>query len=91
MLLSPTTPHRRILCSVSETPNVAELYTDNEFKAGKYVLYADGIAANIIPPTTTDGKYAYFYTTDVTVSGNQLSGFDFENNVFVFTATILYG
>ena len=71
----------------AETPTVAELYTDNEFKAGKYVLYADGIAANIIPPTTTDGKYAYFYTTDVTVSGNQLSGFDFENNVFVFTAT----
>lgn len=71
----------------AETPNVAELYADAEFKAGKYVLYADGIAANIIPPTTADGKYAYFYTTDVTVSGNQLSGFDFENNVFVFTAT----
>ena len=71
----------------AETPNVADLYTNNEFKAGKYVLYADGIAANIIPPTTADGKYAYFYTTDVTVSGNQLSGFDFDNNVFVFTAT----
>lgn len=71
----------------AETPNVAELYSDAEFKAGKYVLYADGIAANIIPPTTADGKYAYFYTTDVTVAGNQISGFDLENNVFVFTET----
>lgn len=70
-----------------ETPAAADLYTASEFKAGKYLLYADGIVADIIDPTYADNKYSYFYTTEVTVSGETLSGFDVENNVFVFTET----
>lgn len=68
-------------------PATATLYSDETFKAGKYILYAENIAAKIIPTTTANGRYAYFYTTDVSVSGNVLSGYDAENNIFVFTET----
>ncbi|MCM1076797.1 MAG: hypothetical protein NC411_05510 [Bacteroides sp.] len=74
-----------------EVPPAADLYTDSEFKAGKYVLYADGIVAEILDPTLADGKYAYFKKTDVTLSGNTISGFDLEKNIFVFTETATPG
>ncbi|MBD5355207.1 MAG: hypothetical protein HDR85_09940 [Bacteroides sp.] len=70
-----------------EVPASADLYEAEEFKAGKYLLFADGIVANIIDPTMADGKYSYFNATEVSVSGNSISGFSLENNVFVFTET----
>lgn len=68
-----------------EAPAVADLYADATFKAGKYVLYTDGIVANIMDPTLADGKYSYFEKTDVTATDGSISGYDIENNVFVFT------
>ena len=71
----------------AEVPASADLYEAQEFKAGKYLLFADGIVANIIDPALADGKYSYFNTTEVSVSGNSISGFSLENNIFVFTET----
>ncbi|MCM1354915.1 MAG: hypothetical protein NC212_00745 [Staphylococcus sp.] len=70
-----------------EVPASADLYKAAEFKAGKYVLFAEGIVANIMDPNLADGKYSYFNATEVTVNGEAITGFDVENNVFVFTET----
>lgn len=68
-----------------EAPITADLFSDNTFKAGKYVIGTGGVVANIIDPTMADGKYSYLYTTEVTANGDGISGIDLETNVFVFT------
>lgn len=69
-----------------EVPAVAELYKASEFKAGKYLM-ADVSASRIAANLAESAKYGYLPSADVTVNGENISGFDTETQLWEFTST----
>ena len=69
-----------------EVPAVADLYKSSEFKAGQYLI-ADVAGNRVACNLAESAKYGYFPSADVTVSGEAISGFDAETQLWNFIAT----
>lgn len=68
-----------------EVPASADLYTASEFKAGKDII-AD-VAGSRVATDLGEKTYGYLPSADVTVSADEISGYDAETQVWNFVST----